>query len=896
MKIIRYILFTFILITAVQHVSSQTRIKYTINSGWKFHKGDIEKVADSDSDWTTVNIPHTWNARDVLDDKPGYYRGIAWYSKTFRPGPRLKNKDVYLYFEGANQDAEVFVNGQKAGSHLGGYTAFSIHITPYLNFEEDNIIRVKLSNAHNEAVPPLGGDLCHFGGIYRDVWIMAVNPVHFDMDYLASPGIFIRTPDVSEDKGPVTIESRINNAGTKSQKLQLTHIISDKDGHVAGEIGTKLVINPGKTSILKSDAIVINDPRLWSPDDPALYSVRSILKDKKTGQVLDEVSNTFGFRWFRITADSGFFLNGKHTFIRGIGKHQDYKDMGYAVPNELIIKDINMIKDMGCNLVRSHYPLDPMAWDACDRLGLMEVGRIPILDRIAFTREFTDNTKHMMKEMIMQNFNRPSVIIWEYYNEVLGDMDWYWPKPQDSSKVAETLKKTKESSDELEQFVRETDPSRLTEFVFHTDPTPQWYKEAGLTHLSYINGWNIYQGWYHNSLANVGPAIDTFRLWEPEMPYIITEFGAGSDPRIHTYQPTIFDFSTEYQEKFHKVYLDEVQKRPWIAGMCIWTFSDFQVDTRNDAVPHINSKGLVTTDRKPKDSYFLYKAYWSDDPFVHIASSFWTERQEIESSPTARREIGVYSNQDHVELFLNGQSLGVKKTRGHEATWTVPFTSGNNELQARAIAGSKDVFDNKVITFDFIPGDLKFYDFTNGLNINAGQSRTYFTDDITHTSWLPDKGYTERSYGHLGGRYYTHWTGMKAWEGIREGVGNSITGTDLDPVYQTFLVNPGEYRVSAPNGHYEVSLYFTEPFDESKRQNPDEKTEADANGKRIFNVLINGQVVIDHLDLARQFGVDTSVERTFRIEVSNGSGIIIGFEPVSGQPVISGIGIRRTDR
>ena len=311
-------------------------------------------------------------------------------------------------------------------------------------------------------------------------------------------------------------------------------------------------------------------------------------------------------------------------------------------------------------------------------------GRIPLFDKIAYTREFAENTKQMIKEMMMQHYNNPSVVMWEYMNEIFGNMDWFWPKPQDSAMMKKEKEEVYRLAVEMEKFVRDLDPERLTEQVFHTDPHPIWYKEAGLTDVSKANGWNIYFGWYHGNLSLAGKAMDEFRAYNPGMPYIISEFGAGSDMRIHTDKPQIFDFSTEYQEQFQKVYLRETAKRPWIAGMCIWTWSDFQVDARSDVMPHINNKGMVTADRKLKDSYYIFKSHWNPEQVIHIAGKDWTDRKVITNGENIlHQDVTIYSNLKEVEIFLNGISMGKKQVENDEADFNLPFQEGDNIIEAK---------------------------------------------------------------------------------------------------------------------------------------------------------------------------------------------------------------------
>jgi beta-galactosidase len=860
-------------------LSAQARNQLSINSNWQFHKGDTGENNQS-IDWENINIPHTWNARDVLDDTPGIHTGICWYKKQLYVPSSMQGKQVYLYFEGANQDATVYLNGKQVGTHLGGYTAFCFNITDFLG-DKGNILEVKLDNSLNPAVAPVGGDMERFGGIYRDVYLISMNEIHFDIDFFASSGVFITTPSITDKEAKLIVESHIVNP--EKEKVQVKHFVYNNNVLIA-EFGGKA------GSDISNHSFALKNPIMWSPASPDLYTLISQIVNKK-GVVFDEITQYFGVRTLQADKDKGIILNGEPIFIKGIGKHQDYAKIGYAVPNEVLSNDVVLIKEMGANLLRSHYPLDPVTYDVCDRIGVMAWGKIPIMDKVNHSAEFMLNTKNMMQEVMYQNFNRPSFILWGFACEIFGDMDWYWQKPQNPAKVKKNLEKTEAFSDEMEAFIRSIDPYRLTANDFHTDPTPEFYKQANQTNLQMVNGWNIYQGWYHNNLDSIDWALKTFRAYNPDVPFLIAEFGVGSDPRIHTYNPTIFDFSIEYQDIFHSSYLNTVKDYDFVHGMCIWTLVDFQVAARADAVPHINSKGLLKANREPKDAYYLYQAHWSEKPMVHIATSDWTNRKEIVQGETAERKINVYSNQNEVELYCNGKSLGTKKVENCIVTFKISFVNGKNSLLAVVPNAKKYISDAVEVNYQFVDDNLNESFPENGLCINIGQSRTYFTDDLTKNIWMPDKEYKAGSYGHKSGDYYTHYPDMRAWNGIRQGVGQNIRGTNLDPVFQTFLTGVNDYIIDVPKGRYEVTLLFAEPFSTEKRKNNPEVTGADESGARIFDVNINNKAVCIGLNIAVQFGELVAIEKMAVVNAE--SSIKIELKAIKGQPLLSGVKLRK---
>jgi len=881
--------FIFILFGFTASIAAQDnpRTKLSLNSNWEFHKGSLKQAgltAEPDQSWETVNIPHTWNTDDIIDEKTGYYRGEGWYKKELFISNRYKNDRLYVHFEAVGQKAEVYVNGQQVGSHKGAYTAFSFDITPYVKYGKENILTVKADNTHDKNIPPLSGDFSTSGGIYRDASLIITSPVHFDMNNLASPGVFIETPTVDDNSATIRIRGKINNASAGSRSLLVNSKVFSPDNDLVKELKSNLEIAAGNTSGFQMESNTITPITLWSPENPALYRVVTEIIDPQTKTVLDKLTQPLGFRWFSVSGKDGFFLNGKPYTLKGAARHQDHKNFGVAVPNEVHYSDMKLLKDMGANFVRiSHYPQDPEVYRACDELGLIAWSEIPIVNEITLSDDFFNNCKTMMKEMILQNYNHPSVAIWAYMNEVFGAVDWFWEEK--SKDVIELHKqKTTQLAQELEQLTRKLDPYRLTAIACHTDPTPELYKETMLTDIPMITGWNIYQGWYHNDLSWTGKKLDEFHAFNPDNPLFIAEYGAGSDPRIHTYEPTIFDFSTEYQCEFQKAYLEEGNKRNYIAGFSIWNLVDFQRDGRKDAVPNINSKGVTTTEREPKDAYYLYQAYWSEKPMAHIAAKHWTERVAItDSEQPLNKPVEIFTNQPSIELIVNGKSLGEKKTENNVVSFEVPFTHGHNELVANT-AMAEDRLD---IRYHFISPS---FDNMKRLNINVGQSRTFFNDFLTGNIWIPDRAYNNNTLGYVNGEYYRQWS-MEAWQGIREGVDYNILGTQIDPVFQTFLVGITDYKIDVPAGAYNCELYLAEPFPKERRSDAEQNTGADANGERVFSVFVNDKLVIENLNLAQDIGEQRALVKTIDLSVSGNEGIHVRLEPVKGEAILCGIGV-----
>lgn len=892
---------TSFLLTTLSFASNQ-REKYTINTAWKFKKGEVSLSNPQqfdNADWKIVNVPHTWNDEDALDEKDGYYRGTAWYTKTIQIPNRMQDQKVFLFFEGANQDATVYLNGQKIGEHKGGYTAFCFDITEYLNFNENgaeqNEIAVRLTNKHDKNIPPLSADFTFFGGIYRDVYIVATNKIHFQFEEFATNEVYINTPEVSQESASVKVKGNILNEQASDKTLSVQNIILDADKNVVAKRTSEIEASADSPVSFDQEFNSIKDPHLWSPEDPYLYTVKTRIKDPSTGKIVDQDINPLGFRSYKFTGKNGFYLNGEHKKLIGANRHQDYKNMGNALPDYLHIQDMKMLKEMGGNFLRiAHYPQDPSVVEMADELGFVTSIEIPLVNSITETEAFYNNTRNMLREMIHQNYNHPSVMIWCLANEVLLD------RPFHSGEVGDLSDREQEYLSNMENLFREMDSiahtldDRSTMIVNH-----QWfpiYHEAELTTIPDIVGWNLYPGWYGSDITG----LDSFLLKHhnkiPDQPLIISEYGAGADPRIRTFDTVRFDFSVDYQNYYHEYYLQRIQNLDYVTGGLIWNLVDFHSEGRVDAVPHINNKGITTLSRKPKDVYYYYKAHLRDTPFVKIAPALWNKRsgmQEESDKSYCEQPVWIYTNQSEVELFRNGKSLGTEEVNDRQAHFEVPFKDGTNQLEART--GDENDVIKDVMDVDFILQslDLKAEDNQSfkTIRVNAG-THFYFTDNYGQL-WLPDKSYEKGNWGYVGGHPFMTWSGE------RVGTDKNIFGTKNDPLYQTQRDSLEAYKFDVPKGTYEVTLYFAELLSKKERQKliynvgDNEEDESDKPTKRVFNVDINGHTVISRLNLATEYSEQRAVSRKFDVEVADDNGITVSFEGIKGDPVINGIKVRQ---
>lgn len=884
--------YIFILLFIVGWAQAQQRVVYTINDGWKFTKGspfEAQLTGCDDSSWETVNIPHTWNDKDADDETPGFYRGPVWYRKQLFIDKSQEGRRAVIYFEGANQEVRFYLNGQFVGEHKGGYTRFCFDITPHLRYGQENLFAIYVNNVYNPNIPPLSADFTFFGGIYRDVYLQFMNPVHIATNDYASSGVYIRTPEVNNSAASVEITTLLTNDMPQATEIRVENIICDADGKEVKKTQAEVKLAAGETKTDISKKIKIDSPRLWDIDDPYRYMVYTRILDKRKGTLLDEVVNPLGLRWFKFDSEKGFFLNGKGRKLIGTARHQDYFQKGNALRDELHVQDVLLLKEMGGNYLRvSHYPQDPVIMEMCDKLGIVTSVEIPVVNAVTETEEFLHNSVEMAKEMVRQDFNRPSVLIWGYMNEI------FLRRPYTEGKQLEDYYRfTEKVARALEATIREEDPSRYTMMAYHN--MPQYYEDAHLTEIPMIQGWNLYQGWYEPDINEFQRLLDRAHKVYKGKVLMVTEYGPGVDPRVHSYQPERFDFSQEYGLVYHKHYLNEMMKRPFIAGSSLWNLNDFYSESRVDAVPHVNNKGVVGLNREKKDVYWFYKTALSRRPILVIGNREWKSRGGVVN--TAQKEciqsVPVFSNAEEVELFVNNKSLGKKKIEDNYALFDVPFVSGENLLEAVAVTGDNKLRDMLRIQFQLVGSQLKdeAVPFTE-LNVMLGSPR-YFEDRAANVAWIPEQEYKPGSWGFIGGTSYRRQTGF----GTMLGSDIDIHGTDMNPIFQTQRVGIKSFKADVPNGEYSVYLHWAELESDKEREalvyNLGADSEQTFAGNRSFGISINGTTVSDDFNVARDYGYARAVIKKFVITVKDGKGVSVDFHKKEGEPILNAIRIYR---
>lgn len=891
-SIMKKFFYIFILLLIVGWAQAQQRVVYTINDGWKFTKGspfEAQLAGCDDSSWETVNIPHTWNDKDADDETPGFYRGPAWYRKQLFVDKSQEGRQAVIYFEGANQEVQCYLNGQFVGEHKGGYTRFCFDITSHLRYGQENLFAIYVNNVYNPNIPPLSADFTFFGGIYRDVYLQFMNPVHIATNDYASSGVYIRTPEVNNSAASIEITTLLTNNTLQPAEIRVENIICDADGREVKKTHAEVKLASGETKTDISKKIKIDSPRLWDIDDPYRYMVYTRILDKKKGALLDEVVNPLGLRWFKFDSEKGFFLNGKGRKLIGTARHQDYFQKGNALRDELHVQDVLLLKEMGGNFLRvSHYPQDPVIMEMCDKLGIVTSVEIPVVNAVTETEEFLQNSVEMAKEMVRQDFNRPSVMIWGYMNEI------FLRRPYTEGKQLENYYRfTEKVARALEATIREEDPSRYTMMAYHN--MPQYYEDAHLTEIPMIQGWNLYQGWYEPDINEFQRLLDRAHKVYKGKVLMVTEYGPGVDPRLHSYQSERFDFSQEYGLVYHKHYLREMMKRPFIAGSSLWNLNDFYSESRVDAVPHVNNKGVVGLDREKKDVYWFYKTALSRRPILVIGNREWKSRGGVVN--TAQKEciqsVPVFSNAEEVELFVNNKSLGKKKVEDNYALFDVPFVGGENLLEAVAVASGHKLRDMLRIQFQLVGSQLKdeAVPFTE-INVMLGSPR-YFEDRSANVVWIPEQEYKPGSWGFVGGTSYRRKTGF----GSMFGSDIDIHGTDMNPVFQTQRVGIKSFKADVPDGEYSVYLYWAELESDKEREalvyNLGADSEQTFAGNRSFGISINGTTVSDDFNVARDYGYARAVIKKFVITVKDGKGLSVDFHKKEGEPILNAIRIYR---
>ena len=565
----------------------------SLNEGWIFCKqGEKE----------TVNLPHTWNGLDgqgAGDD--GYFRGACTYTRIL---PKYEGK-VYLEFLGANSLCTVKINGREAGKHEGGYSTFRVDITKLLTSPK-NFLEVTVDNSESKTAYPGFADFTFYGGLYRGVnLIYDVPETHFSLTDYGSKGVYV-TPKMN---GDVYVKAVVSGYHTG---VKVRYEVLDAKGNIVATAGDK-------------EKLHVDNPTLWNGmENPYLYTLKASVLDN--GAVMDEVRLRFGFRDIKFDSDKGCILNGQHIKLKGVSRHQDREEIGNALTMAEHTEDLQLIKDMGANSIRlAHYQQAGDFYDLCDEMGFLVWAEIPVISR--YNKKAQDNALQQLEELIKQNMHHASIFCWGVQNEITITSE------------NETLI---EGIRELNDYAKMLDPSRATTQAQFTMCKPT----SELNGITDILAYNHYFGWYMKTCDGLDEWLANFRSVNPGLKMGISEYGAEGVLGYFSDDPVQGDYSEGYQAKYHEHYVKTINAHDWIWGSYVWNMFDFGSAVRNEGgVKGRNNKGLVTFDRKTKkDAFYLYKAFWSDDKFVHLVGDRYPLRT------IGAKTFTVYSNCDKVTL------------------------------------------------------------------------------------------------------------------------------------------------------------------------------------------------------------------------------------------------------
>ncbi len=733
--------------TCFSDYSFNLRQDSNINNDWFYLENNTPDVVEAQNmvGWKGISLPHTWNQWDAVDMNPGYRRDASWYKKKILID---KEEDVLykLYFEGSNITTSVYVNDKLATSHVGGYVGFEVDVTDLINDGIENVIMVRVDNSYNpQVIPSQKADFVIYGGITRDVWLRTVPKVNIQK-------VLISAPEVSSETALTHASIQLENISNCESCSINAKILDPETDKQLAQINLPLSKDKSRYDF---NLPSINNPKLWGPNSPSLYTIVFDLKSE--GEIIDRREEKMGYRWYSFKDNGPFFLNGERLLLRGTHRHEEHAGLGAAMSNELHRKDIQMIKDLGVNFLRlGHYPQDPEIYKACDELGIIVWDELPWCRGGIGDSVWKKNTMNLLEEQIIQNYNHPSIFFWSLGNEI------YWlPDFEDGGNtghINEFLVKMNKKAHDLDQ-------NRMTAIRKYYDGSD----------LVDVFSPSIWSGWYAGVYTNYKPTLE--KNQDKYKRFLHMEYGGSSHVGRHTENPITGsgtlseddweevsnqvdikniakdgDWTENYIVDLFDWYLSVSEQMDDFAGNAQWAFKDFATPLRpENAIPYINQKGLVDREGNPKDAYYVFKSYWTKEPMVYIESHTWKERQGPKGKS---REVSVFSNTDKVELIHNGKSQGFKSRDMSQfpacgLNWNIQFSDGLNSLIAIAhkdnvVAVSDTLIVNysyeKAGTADHI--DLSYSKLANGnlmilaemkdkknLSVLDYEGRIYFTLD-----------------------------------------------------------------------------------------------------------------------------------------------------------------------
>ena len=820
-----------------------------------------------DADWSPISVPHTWN-------RAGYYlggedrvhkagtlntrQGVGWYRLTFTVPADLKDKSAWLQFDAASRKASVWLNGVHLGDHAGGFSRFRLDATKAITPGSPNVLVVKVDGSRPVAggstadTLPLGGDFFVHGGLYRGVSLVVTNKIHFDMLDLGGPGVYAQTTNISTDSATVQVRARLHNDTSRRARLTLITQLIDAAGGVAAQTKSPVVLAAGATQ--QAEQILdLAKPRLWQGvKDPYLYRLRTEIRDNQ-GRLIDALDQAYGVRQIVIDPAKGLILNGEPLRLHGVGYHQDREGEGWAVSEADTAQDMAIMREMGANTIRlTHYQHGQTIHDLADRYGLLLWDEIPFVsvmtltaDQVEPTPGLVANARQQLQELIRQNYNHASVAVWSIANEV--DLRGTPPSFMGAAKIVQRdpiplLK-------ELQALAKSEDPSRpTTQATCCEGLQPNAPEVAAITDVS---GANRYFGWYYTPTELLSPALDALHAKRPSQALSVSEYGAGGAISQHTDDPLGGPFDAfgraqpeEYQSLVHEKSWAILEAKPYLWASWLWNSFDFATGDRHEGdAESINTKGLVTYDRKvKKDAFFFYKANWNAEPSVHITGRRYVDR----AYPVT--QVRVYSNAPSTVLTVNGASLGALSDCPQKVcVWEdVRLTVGENIIVAKGRFSQGETEDRLIWN---LAADRKdHFAIDAGALLSPAESPVRYGSDAFFTGGVA--------------RAVT-------------GKAPSVASATPWSILHTYREGDFSYRIPAAPGRYSVKLTFVEPTFEK--------------GERRFDVQLNGVSVLSDFDVASQAsGEHAAVIHSFPAEAAS-AGLTLTFKGRTGKAMISAI-------
>jgi beta-galactosidase len=865
---------TILLCIAPLAAAGDARLTVPLDAGWRFKQAPdligVEARAFDDAGWDSAELPHTWNriGNEGTERSPlsNNVQGVGWYRLHFKPPSGVADGRYFLQFDAVGAVADVWLNGRYLGRHAGAFSRFRFDASSLIKASGDNVLVVKADNsrpqpgASTQDVIPLSGDFFVFGGIYRNASLIVTRPVHVDLLDFGGPGLYTRALRIDATAADVQLWGRVANDLGRPRRIGIEFAIEDAAGRTVASKSLKMTKATGAAPIQVQ--LRVEHPRLWEGvKDPYLYRTTMTIRSQ-SGTVLDRVSEPLGLRTVNFDSDRGFFLNGEHLFLKGVSMHQDRPVKGWAISRADQREDFDLLGDLGANAVRlAHYQHDEYSYQLADARGIVAWAEIPLVNKVSFdgapaNAALTANAKQQLTELIRQNYNHPSIIVWSLGNEI----DLTATQIKGPSRPTLLLKS-------LNQLAKGEDPSRPTTLADCCEVGISPHVGSGvddsgtrepIVGIADAVGYNRYFGWYTGQTSDFGAMLDEAHAHHAALPISVSEFGAGAALTQHTddaeggpVNPHGRPHPEEYQNWYHEKSWAALKPREYLWGAFIWNLFDFSSDSRNEGdLTDINEKGLVSHDRQTrKDAYYFYRANWNTEPTLHLVGRRYIDRAY------AVNDVKAYSNASQARLSLNGKEVGLASCSNGTCLWpAVRLSQGRNELVATAQIAGVPVTDllrwslshsDRVVNIK--AGDIEGYASKDGQRFGSDM---YFVGGTGHGVNPPDTAQSNRITVMAGDE--------RLYDSVREG--------------------EFSYRVPVPNGRYRVTLKFEEPA-------------ATRPGDRVFDVTANDILELREFDILKTAGGRLKgVDRTFDADVDNRI-LVLAFRPRRGNALVSALSI-----